>query len=80
MLPESKNETPLGAFDCLGRQITAHRFAAGTSFGFDPNAGTPTTVSAGPELNAPVYGGASPHGSISLRDDKGARTITTVVP
>jgi hypothetical protein len=71
---------PLGAFDCLGRPITAHRFAGGNSFGFGPTPGTPTFTSAGPELNAPVYGGANPNGSISLRDDKGARTITTVVP
>lgn len=70
----------LGAFDCLGRPITAHRFAGGNSFGFGPNPGTPTFTSAGPEMNAPVYGGASPNGSISLSDDKGARTITTVVP
>lgn len=75
-----RGSAPLGAFDCLGRQITAHRFAGGTSFGFGPNPGTPTFTSTGPELHAPVYGGANPNGSISLRDDKGARTVTTVVP
>ncbi|HTD36531.1 MAG TPA: hypothetical protein VK669_03365 [Candidatus Limnocylindrales bacterium] len=68
----------LGAFDCLGRKITARRGNA--SFGFDPSLSAASLTSGGAELNAPVYGGASPSGPIYLTDDKGASTVTTVVP
>jgi hypothetical protein len=67
---------PLGAFDCLGRPITAT--AAGSSFGFNPDHGGARLTSATAELNVPVYGGANPSGTISLSDDRGARTVDPV--
>ncbi|HEX3465263.1 MAG TPA: hypothetical protein VHS78_14540 [Candidatus Elarobacter sp.] len=73
-----RGSAQLGAFDCLGRTIAAHRTGGGIGFG--PSEGSPTVASTGPELNVPVYGFANPTGSIVLRDDRGARTVTTVVP
>ncbi|HTD32410.1 MAG TPA: hypothetical protein VK665_02020 [Candidatus Elarobacter sp.] len=67
----------LGAFDCLGRPIAATRSASG--FGFSPNLGTASVTSAGPELNATVFGGANPSGFVYLSDDKSARTTVPVV-
>ncbi len=67
----------LGAFDCLGRPIAAKRSASG--FGFSPNLSTASLSSAGPELNATVFGGANPNGFVYLSDDKGARTVVPVV-
>jgi hypothetical protein len=66
----------LGAFDCLGRSITA--LAAGTGFGFSSNLRTRQITSSGSELNAPVWFTGSPNGSILLFDDRGATALTTV--
>lgn len=67
----------LGAFDCLGRPITAT--ATGSGFGFNPNRSGTRLTSAGAELNAPVSGGANPSGAVYLSDDRGARTVDPVV-
>jgi len=67
----------LGAFDCLGRTIVARK--RGSDFGFSPDLGVSSLTSAGSELNAPVYGGANPGGSVLLSDDRGARTTAAVV-
>jgi hypothetical protein len=66
----------LGAFDCLGRPITAT--AAGSSFGFNSDHTGPRVTSATAELNVPVYGGANPSGAVYLSDDRGARTVDAV--
>jgi hypothetical protein len=67
---------PLGAFDCLGRPITATAYGSG--FGFNPDRSGVRLTSAAPELNVPVYGGASTAGTVYLSDDRGARTSATV--
>ena len=67
---------PLGAFDCLGRPVVAA--AIGSGFGFNADHSGTRLTSAGPELNAPVYGGANPSGAIYLSDDRGARTVDPV--
>ena len=66
----------LGAFDCLGRPITAT--AAGSSFGFKPDHTGARLTSATAELNVPVYGGQNPSGTVYLSDDRGARTVDPV--
>ena len=66
----------LGAFDCLGRRITARTTGAG--FGFNPNLSGTTATSPASELNVPVYGGSHPSGYIYLSDDLGARTLDPV--
>ncbi|MDB5073039.1 MAG: hypothetical protein JWM87_4150 [Candidatus Eremiobacteraeota bacterium] len=68
---------PLGAFDCLGRKITARK--RGSAFGFNAALTAASLTSAGSELNVPVFGGANPAGSIGLSDDRGARTSVPVV-
>jgi hypothetical protein len=68
----------LRAFDCLGRKIAAKKRGSGFGFSADLRAGSFT--SAGSELNAPVFGGSNPNGSIALSDDRGARTAVTVAP
>jgi hypothetical protein len=67
----------LGAFDCLGRKITARK--RGSGFGFNASLSASSLTSAGSELNAPVFGGAAPSGSVALSDDRGARTGVPVV-
>jgi hypothetical protein len=67
----------LGAFDCLGRKITARR--RGSGFGFNAALTASSLTSAGSELNAPVFGGQHPAGSVSLTDDRGAQTGVPVV-
>ena len=67
---------PLGAFDCLGRPITAT--AVGSGFGFNPDHSGARLTSATAELNVPVYGGANPAGAMYLSDDHGARTVDAV--
>jgi hypothetical protein len=66
----------LGAFDCLGRKITARAFGSG--FGFNHNLSGATVTSPANELNVPVFGGARPTGFISLGDDRGAQVIVPV--
>ncbi|HEY0393224.1 MAG TPA: hypothetical protein VGD01_01895 [Candidatus Elarobacter sp.] len=66
----------LGAFDCLGRGIVARRSNA--SFGFSPNLRTETIAAPDP-LSATVFGGSNPGGTVSLSDDRGARTSAKVV-
>ena len=66
----------LGAFDCLGRKITARTFGSG--FGFNHNLSGRTVTSAANELNVPVFGGDRPSGFISLSDDRGAQVIVPV--
>ena len=66
----------LGAFDCLGRPITAT--AVGSGFGFKPDRSGGKATSTSAELNAPVYGGTSPSGAVYLSDDRGARTTDPV--
>jgi hypothetical protein len=67
---------PLGAFDCLGRKISARK--RGSGFGFNAGLTAASLTSGGSELNAPVFGGANPAGSIALSDDRGARTSVPV--
>jgi hypothetical protein len=71
----SRGSAPLGAFDCLGRPITAQR--EGSGFGFSPDLRTAAITSSGPELSTTVYG-ATASGSILLGDDRGARTVVPV--
>ena len=66
----------LGAFDCLGRPISARITGSGIGFSRAANGGTATSPAN--ELNVPVYGGARPSGSISLTDDHGAQVTVTV--
>jgi hypothetical protein len=67
----------LGAFDCLGRPITATS-SFGSGFGFSADLKTSSVTSAGPELNVPVYTNATPAGSAVLYDDRGAVVQTPV--
>jgi hypothetical protein len=67
---------PLGAFDCLGRPISAT--TSGSGFGFAPDRGGSQFTSPANELNVPVYGGANPNGLVYLGDDRGARTAVPV--
>jgi hypothetical protein len=67
----------LGAFDCLGRPITAIA-PAGSGFGFSADLTAGSVTSAGPELNVPLYTGPAPNGSAVLYDDRGAVTATPV--
>jgi hypothetical protein len=71
------SSAPLGAFDCLGRPITATA-AFGSGFGFSPDLKTTSATSAGPELNVPLYTGPAPSGSVILFDDRGAVAATPV--
>ena len=68
---------PLGAFDCLGRPITATS-SFGSGFGFSADLTSASVTSAGPELNVPVYTGATPAGNAVLYDDRGATVQTPV--
>jgi hypothetical protein len=67
----------LGAFDCVGRPISATA-AFGSGFGFSPDLTTTSVTSAGPELNLPLYTGPAPSGSAVLFDDRGAVSATPV--
>ncbi|MBV8299358.1 MAG: hypothetical protein JO083_07430 [Candidatus Eremiobacteraeota bacterium] len=71
------NSAPLGAFDCLGRPITATA-AQGSGFGFSPDLSTTSVTSSGAELNVPLYTGPTPSGSAVLYDDQGAVVATPV--
>jgi hypothetical protein len=66
----------LGAFDCLGRPISAR--IAGSGFGFNHNLSGRTFTSPANELNVPVFGGERPSGFISLSDDRGAQVTVPV--
>jgi hypothetical protein len=68
---------PLGAFDCVGRPITATA-AFGSGFGFSPDLTSTSVTSAGPELNVPLYTNAAPAGPAVLYDDRGATVATPV--
>jgi hypothetical protein len=67
----------LGAFDCLGRPVTATA-SFGSGFGFSADLKTSSVTSAGPELNVPVYTNAAPSGPAMLYDDRGAVVQTPV--
>jgi hypothetical protein len=71
------SSAPLGAFDCLGRPITATA-AQGSGFGFSPDLSTASVTSPGAELNVPLYTGPTPAGSAVLYDDQGAVVATPV--
>ena len=73
----AKSSGRLGAFDCLGRPITATT-ALGSGFGFSSDLKTSTVTSTGPELHVPIYTGATPSGPAVLYDNLGA-TIQTPV-
>jgi hypothetical protein len=73
----ARSSARLGAFDCLGRSITATS-SLGSGFGFSSDLKTSSVTSTGPELNVPIYTGATPSGSAVLYDDLGA-TIQTPV-
>jgi hypothetical protein len=66
----------LGAFDCLGRTISAR--ITGSGLGFNRNLSAGAVTSPANELNVPVYGGTRPSGTISLTDDRGAAVIVPV--
>jgi hypothetical protein len=68
---------PLGAFDCLGRPITATS-SFGSGFGFSADLTSASVTSTGPELNVPLYTSASPSGPAVLYDDRGATVQTPV--
>jgi hypothetical protein len=68
---------PLGAFDCLARPITATS-SLGSGFGFSADLRSSSVTSSGPELNVPVYTGATPSGNAILYDDRGATAQTPV--
>jgi len=68
---------PLGAFDCLGRPVTATS-SFGSGFGFSADMTLSNVTSAGPELNVPVYTGPTPSGPAVLYDDRGATVQTPV--
>ena len=67
----------LGAFDCVGRPLTATA-PSGSGFGFSPDLSTTGVTSPGAELNVPLYTGPAPSGSAILYDDRGAVTATPV--
>src|SRR5665213_293061 len=74
----SGGSAQLGAFDCLGRPITAR--VAGSGFGFKQHLNQTSLTSATNELNVPVFAGSRPNGFVSLRDDRGAQVADPVGP
>jgi hypothetical protein len=75
MIPAGGSAT-LGAFDCLGRPISAR--IAGSGFGFNRNLSGGAVTSPANELKVPVFGGTRPSGFISLTDDRGAQVSVPV--
>ena len=75
-IPPGSSAT-LGAFDCVGRPITATA-AFGSGFGFSADLGTTSVTSPAAELNVPLYTGPAPAGSAILYDDRGAVVATPV--
>jgi hypothetical protein len=71
------SSAPLGAFDCLGRPVTATS-SFGSGFGFSPDLTTSSVTSAGPELDVPLYTNSAPSGSAVLYDDHGSTVLTPV--
>jgi hypothetical protein len=75
-IPANSSAT-LGAFDCIGRPISATSFF-GSGFGFSADLTSSTVTSPGPELNVPIFTGAAPSGNAVLWDDRGATAVTPV--
>jgi hypothetical protein len=78
LLIPAGGSAPLGAFDCLGRKITAR--VAGSGFGFNHNLSAGSLTSATSELNVPVFAGSRPSGFVYLTDDRGAQVAAPVGP
>ncbi len=75
-IPPGSSAT-LGAFDCVGRPVTATA-ASGSGFGFSSDLSTISVTSPGAELNVPLYTSPTPSGSATLYDDRGAVVETPV--